>query len=115
MKPELAVRSMLHGLGYRFRLHVPSLPGRPDLVFASRKKIIDVRGCFWHQHRGCIDGRIPSSRISYWRPKLAGNKQRDQKNFRRLRALGWKVLVIWECETADLPSMRRRLVEFLKP
>ena len=96
-KPELAIRKIVRSLGYRFRLHVASLPGKPDIVVANEKKIIEVCGCFWHQHKGCIDSHIPKTRRAYWRSKLSANCKRDQTNLRRLRRLGWKVLRIWEC------------------
>src|SRR5579863_5915913 len=92
--PELIVRRLVHGMGYRYRLHVASLPGKPDLVFVGRKKIIEVRGCFWHQHTGCIDSHIPKSRVRYWGPKLGRNKSRDAANLRRLRLQGWRVLIL---------------------
>lgn len=113
--PEMTVRKLVHGMGYRYRLHVQNLPGKPDLVFPRLKKIIDVRGCFWHQHKGCIDSHIPRSRVEYWRPKLRGNVSRDRKNERTLLALGWRILVVWACETEG-PSLRRladRLSDFL--
>ncbi|WP_423379858.1 very short patch repair endonuclease [Burkholderia sp. LMG 32019] len=97
-KPEIAVRSALHRLGYRFRLHVNSLPGRPDILLPRHSIAIQVRGCFWHGH-SCADGRLPNSRPEYWLPKLAGNKARDRRNDRKLRALGWSVIVVWECQT----------------
>lgn len=111
--PELIVRRVVHGMGFRYRLHVAKLPGKPDLVFARLKRIIDVRGCFWHQHPGCIDSRIPKSRRSYWKPKLLRNQQRDTENARKLRQLGWRVLVIWECEVKDAGKLKRRLNRFL--
>jgi DNA mismatch endonuclease (patch repair protein) len=113
MKPELVVRSMVHRMGYRYRLHVQDLPGKPDLVFRSRKKIIEVRGCFWHQHQGCSEAHLPKSRPHYWLPKLARNKQRDKGNFQRLQALGWRVFVVWECEIDDTRSLSRALRRFL--
>lgn len=113
MKPELLVRSIVHRMGYRYGLHCSDLPGKPDLVFRSRKKVIEVRGCFWHQHRICSEGGIPKSGISYWRPKLIRNVQRDKSNLRRLRALGWQVLVIWECKTNNREKLTRRLTDFL--
>ena len=113
MKPELLVRSTVHRMGYRYGLHCPDLPGKPDLVFRSRKKVIEVRGCFWHQHRGCREGRTPTSSIEYWSPKLIRNVQRDKSNLRRLRALGWRVLVIWECKTNDREKLARTLADFL--
>lgn len=112
-KPELAVRSLVHRLGYRFRLHRRDLPGRPDLVFPSLRKVIFVHGCFWHQHRGCIDGREPKSNTDYWTPKLSNNKKRDRKNFSKLARLGWKHLVIWDCQTADGKKLEQRLKAFL--
>lgn len=97
--PELAVRRIVHRLGFRYRLHVAALPGKPDLVFPRLNKIIEVRGCFWHRHKGCSDSHIPASRRAYWRPKLEGNVRRDKKNRKMLKAAGWDVLVIWACET----------------
>lgn len=112
--PEMVVRKLLHGMGYRYRLHVASLPGKPDIVLPKLKAIIEVRGCFWHQHPGCIDSHIPKSRRPYWAPKLARNKQRDVQNLRKLRQLGWRVCVIWECETQALAGLSRRLADFLR-
>src|ERR1700723_2281579 len=112
-KPEMVVRSMVHRLGYRYRLHSRSLPGRPDLVFGALKKIVEVRGCFWHQHRGCIEAHIPKSRPEYWLPKLANNSERDRMNGKRLRALGWRVLIIWECEINDAETLSAKLRKFL--
>lgn len=113
MRPELIVRSMVHSLGYRFRLHVPELPGKPDLVFPRLKKIIDVRGCFWHQHgRSCIDSHIPKTRLDYWKPKLLRNRSRDKRNLKKLEALGWEVYVIWECEVGN-KELARKLLRFL--
>lgn len=110
---EMTVRRLVHGMGFRFRLHVPTLPGKPDLVLWHLKRIIEVRGCFWHQHPGCIDSHIPGSRISYWKPKLARNQRRDEENGRKLRKLGWRVLVVWECEVERPEKLTRRLVRFL--
>ena len=111
--PELAVRRLVHGMGYRYRLHVAALPGKPDLVFPRLNRIIEVRGCFWHQHPGCIDSHIPKTRTEYWQPKLQRNQLRDADNAERLRRLGWLLLVVWECETADTESLAKRLVRFL--
>jgi DNA mismatch endonuclease, patch repair protein len=113
MKPEMIVRRLVHAMGYRYRLHSPSLPGRPDLVFSRLKKIIEVRGCFWHQHDGCIDSHIPKSRTDYWLPKLAGNRERDRKNLSELRRLGWRVLILWECEIGSSTRLATRLQRFL--
>lgn len=111
--PEIIVRRLVHKMGYRYRLHSPKLPGKPDLVFHRLKKIIEVRGCFWHQHEGCIDSHIPKSRREYWRPKLKGNRKRDEENGRKLKKLGWKVLELWECELNDLRKVSKRLMRFL--
>jgi DNA mismatch endonuclease (patch repair protein) len=111
-KPEMAVRRHAHQMGYRFRLHTPALPAKPDLVFPSRKKVILVHGCFWHGHN-CVDGHVPKTRVNYWGPKLKRNKERDSSNKRRLQMLGWKVLVIWECQTRDAGWLRHRIKEFL--
>lgn len=110
--PELNVRRLVHGLGYRYRLHVASLPGKPDLVFPRLRKIIEVRGCFWHQHPGCIDSHIPKSRVEYWYPKLLSNQKRDLANEKALKDDGWKLLTIWECEAAK-PTVVRRISKFL--
>lgn len=113
MEPEMIVRRLVHAMGYRYRLHSPSLPGKPDLVFTRRQKIIEVHGCFWHQHDGCIDSHIPKSRIDYWLPKLARNRERDRKNLSELRRLGWRVLVLWECQINSSKRLATRLQRFL--
>lgn len=109
--PEITVRRILHRLGFRFRLYRGSLPGKPDLVLPKHKTVIFVNGCFWHGH-GCRRGRIPRSNAEYWIPKITRNKQRDEKNYTNLQELGWRPIVIWECETkhqevlaANLPSI----------
>lgn len=112
--PEMIVRRTVHAMGYRYRLHASDLPGKPDLVFPRLKRIIDVRGCFWHQHLGCIESHTPKSRRQYWVPKLAANKRRDDENRLTLRRLGWKLLVIWECELRDSGQLFKRLSRFLK-
>jgi DNA mismatch endonuclease (patch repair protein) len=114
-KLEMAVRSLAHRLGFRFRLHRRDLPGRPDLVFPSKRKIIFVHGCFWHQHRGCIDGRTQKSNTRYWFPKLSNNKKRDKRNSAQLNRLGWKRLVVWECQTEDGKKLEQQLRAFLEP
>ncbi|WP_298983784.1 very short patch repair endonuclease [uncultured Roseibium sp.] len=100
-KPEMVVRQLVHHMGYRYRLHRKDLPGKPDLVFGPRRKVIFVHGCFWHQHPDptCKSSHAPRSRLDYWQPKLLRNQQRDKANIEALRAANWKVLVIWECET----------------
>jgi DNA mismatch endonuclease, patch repair protein len=98
-QPELLVRRALHSRGYRFRLHRKDLPGRPDIVLPKYKLAIFVHGCFWHQHAGCKDGRLPTSNEAYWTPKLKRNKERDLEKAAALKAAGWQVANIWECET----------------
>lgn len=114
-KPELAVRRLVHGLGYRYRLHSRTLPGTPDLVFPSRRAVIFVHGCFWHMHSDprCTRARMPKSRLEFWEPKLNRNRQNDQAVVRQLRELGWRVLTIWECELRDTQSLVLKLKEFL--
>ncbi|MGO9938583.1 MAG: very short patch repair endonuclease [Terracidiphilus sp.] len=111
--PELSLRKLIHGLGYRFRLHRNDLPGRPDLVFPSRKKVIFVHGCFWHQHTECREGRVPGSRLEYWGPKLRRNQERDALAQSGLRQQGWRYLVVWECELKDLASVLKSVKRFL--
>ena len=114
-KPERIVRSIIHGLGFRYRLHQSDLPGKPDLVFSSRKKVIFVHGCFWHRHRDrkCPLARLPKSRLDFWLPKLENNRERDKKNRARLRQLGWRVLVIWECQLKNADRLELKIVDFL--
>lgn len=114
-KPEMLVRRLLHALGYRYRLHRRDLPGAPDLVFPSRQKVILVHGCFWHQHKGCIDGRLPKSHEDYWLPKLRRNVERDRRNIAKLQRRGWKVMKLWECEILKGKTMQERLINFLDP
>lgn len=119
MKPELAVRRLVHSMGYRYRLHRKDLPGKPDLVFGPRRKVIFVHGCFWHQHSdpGCKIARMPKSKPDYWKPKLARNVERDRQHQAELEANGWSVLIVWECETKANRVDRLSLVlrEFLEP
>ena len=114
-KPELRVRRLVHGLGYRYRLHAKDLPGCPDLVFRPRRKVLFVHGCFWHRHEGCSRNRIPKSpeRQEFWRDKLDRNARRDQVNQTALRKMGWAVLVIWECETKDVDRLTKEVRAFL--
>lgn len=109
---EKAVRSMVHGLGYRYSLKRNELPGRPDLAFVSRRKVIFVHGCFWHGHP-CKYGRLPKSRLNYWQPKIAGNKARDRQQVTRLRKDGWSVLTIWQCEIKKKRFLEARIRGFL--
>ena len=113
--PELIVRRLVHGMGLRYRLHVTKLPGKPDLVLGRLKRIIEVRGCFWHQHPGCIDSHIPKTRIEYWKQKLRRNQERDQENAGTLRKLGWRIFVVWECEVKNTEKLMKRLTRFLQP
>jgi DNA mismatch endonuclease (patch repair protein) len=112
--PEWTLRRALHGLGYRYRLHVRSLPGCPDLVFPSRKKIIFINGCFWHYHANCRLGALPKSKLNFWRPKLEGNRRRDLRNINKLRRLGWGVLVVWQCGLKNLDACLLRVTGFLE-
>ena len=112
--PEWKLRRALHRLGYRYRLHVRALPGCPDLVFPARKKIILVNGCFWHYHIKCKLGRLPKSNLSFWKPKLEENRKRDRRNIRRLRKLGWGVLVVWQCRLKYLTDLMPRITQFLE-
>jgi len=110
--PEMVVRRLLHRAGYRYRLHRKSLPGKPDIVFPSRRKVVFVHGCFWHGH-GCSKGKLPKSRLDYWQPKIATNSCRDVRKQAELYDLGWKALVVWQCEIKDLRKLQRRLEKFL--
>lgn len=114
-KPEMAVRRLAHSLGFRYRLHRRDLPGVPDLVFPSRRKIIFVHGCFWHGH-SCKNGvRQPKTNKEYWVPKIARNAERDREHLSDLARLGWSVLTVWECETRDEGGLESRLRGFLGP
>lgn len=115
MKPEMIVRKLIHGMGFRYRLHRKDLPGKPDLVFSSRQKLIQVHGCFWHQHNdpNCKIVRVPKSNQDYWLKKLERNKSRDKENQSLLQELGWEVMVIWECQTQDANWLKSQLHSFL--
>jgi DNA mismatch endonuclease (patch repair protein) len=112
-KPELYVRRILHRMGCRYSIHVRSLPGTPDIVLLSRKKIICVNGCFWHHH-SCPNGKIPKSRVRFWRAKLLGNRERDQENIEKLQRMGWSVYTVWECELLPKRRLVQRLRKFLE-
>jgi DNA mismatch endonuclease (patch repair protein) len=112
-KPELVVRRALHGMGFRFRLHRRDLPGRPDIVLPRRRAVIFVHGCFWHRHPGCSRATTPKTRTQYWLPKFAENEARDAKAIAALEAAGWRVRVVWECETLEPVTLARSLCEFL--
>jgi DNA mismatch endonuclease, patch repair protein len=111
--PEIIVRKLAHGLGFRFRLQKRELPGKPDLVFPARKKIILVHGCFWHRHRGCPKATMPKSNIDMWKEKFRRNLDRDRKNLAELEQVGWRVLIVWQCETRKLQMLQRKLRRFL--
>lgn len=116
-KPEVAVRRLVYGLGYRYRLHCEDLPGKPDLVFRHRRKVIFVHGCFWHLHPSakCLDARHPKSNKSYWGPKLLRNVARDKEHIAKLRSMGWSVMIIWDCETRQHDKIAKRITKFLGP
>jgi DNA mismatch endonuclease, patch repair protein len=112
-RPEMIVRSEVHRMGFRYRLHNSNLPGKPDLVFARHKKIIFVHGCFWHMHT-CKYGIVkPRTNPEFWENKRLGNVKRDRKNIRELKKNGWQVLIVWECWTKDIPLLQRKLSAFL--
>ena len=115
-KPEMIVRRMVHSLGYRFRLHRRNLPGCPDLVFATRRKVIFAHGCFWHRHTCSKGMSMPSTHAEFWRCKLEANRSRDERNRRKLLELGWKSLVIWECQTNPSKSeyLKNKICRFLE-
>jgi len=113
-KPELIVRSLLHSMGYRYRLHQKNLPGKPDLVFKKYRTVIFVHGCFWHRHKGCKFAYEPKSRQEFWQRKFLENEARDIKNQSTLGNLGWKVLVIWECEVDNIEKLKRKAMAFLQ-
>ena len=111
--PELVVRRMLHAAGFRYRLHPGDLPGRPDIVFRRKKKAIFVHGCFWHGHPCPRGGRAPKTNTEYWKEKIQRNERRDRKAVESLRLMGWAVLVIWECEMADVERLRQSIIQFV--
>jgi DNA mismatch endonuclease (patch repair protein) len=111
-QPEMIVRKVVHRLGFRFRLHSKHLPGSPDLVFASHRKVIFVHGCFWHRH-DCSAAEVPASNRQYWQAKQNRNAARDRRNEAAIKQLGWKALIIWECEMKDRDKLGRRLTRFL--
>lgn len=111
--PERMVRRLLHALGYRFRLHYRKLPGKPDLAFPGRRKVIFVNGCFWHGH-SCPRGKLPTTRVEFWEAKIAGTKRRDRRNRTAIRKAGWAVLTVWECELRKPLRAVTRMVRFLE-
>jgi DNA mismatch endonuclease, patch repair protein len=112
-KPELIIRSLLHRMGYRFRIHCTDLPGNPDISLPRHKKIIFVHGCFWHGHIECPRAKRPSTNQEFWQKKLDKNIERDRQNIAKLEAFGWTVLVIWQCEVKDLPKLEQKIESFI--
>lgn len=112
--PELLIRRALHRLGYRFRLHVKGLPGRPDIVFVGRRKVVFIHGCFWHGH-DCRKGKLPQTRTEYWIPKIHRNKARDERVLNELRNAGWESLVVWQCEVSRMEQALQAITQFLGP
>lgn len=112
--PELFIRRLIFKMGYRYRLHGKNLPGKPDLVFASRKKVIFIHGCFWHQHKNCIDSHIPRTNKDYWVPKLERNRIRDSENKIKLKENGWSFLIIWECQMKNSLGLSNKIKKFLE-
>ena len=106
-KPEVAVRRLLHALGYRFRIHRKELPGKPDIVLPKYRTVIFVHGCFWHQHEGCKAASTPASHVEFWQKKFAANRARDARVQEELESMGWKVITIWECEVKEVVSSGR--------
>jgi len=113
-EPELKMRSIVHRMGYRFRIHQDKLPGNPDIVLAKHKKAIFIHGCFWHGHKGCPRSKRPTSNISFWQDKLDKNQERDKRVQKELRHLGWKYLVIWQCEIKKTERLKKKIESFLK-
>lgn len=112
--PEMVVRRLVHSMGYRYRLHRRDLPGCPDIVFISRRKVVFVNGCFWHAHGRCPKGNPPKANAGFWIEKLNSNRHRDQQNYRRLRNMGWRYLVLWECELRNPDRVKSRVQGFLE-
>lgn len=113
-KPEMLVRRLLHSMNYRYRLHRKELPGRPDVVFAKRKKAIFVHGCFWHRHEGCQKATMPKTRADFWKEKFERNVERDLEVESKLTQMGWLTLTVWECETSDIGALEWKLRDFLE-
>jgi DNA mismatch endonuclease (patch repair protein) len=110
---EMTVRRLIYSMGYRYRLHRKDLPGKPDLVFSSRRKVLFIHGCFWHGHDCKRGARVPKTNRDYWQKKIARNQARDSKNIAALQTMGWDILIIWECQIKDETSLRQRLSAFL--
>jgi DNA mismatch endonuclease, patch repair protein len=113
-KPEIRIRRALFGLGYRFRVHGKRLPGRPDIVFPGRKKVVLVHGCFWHLHKPCNHYRFPRTRVKFWTEKLSKNRLRDKRVLTELKKVGWKTFTVWECELKNFDALLKRIERFLE-
>jgi DNA mismatch endonuclease (patch repair protein) len=113
-KPELTVRQIVHSLGYRFRLHRKDLPGTPDVVLPRLRAVIFVHGCFWHRHPGCKRASQPGTNVEFWSRKFSRNVERDARAIEQLEAAGWRVLIVWECETRDRSTLQAKLESFLR-
>jgi len=114
-RPELIVRSLIHRMGYRFRLYQKILPGNPDIILKRHKKVVFIHGCFWHGHKGCLRSKRPMTNRSFWNKKLSKNIERDKRQQKELHKLGWKTLIIWECQIKNLDHLKRILADFLEP
>lgn len=112
-KPEIVVRKLLHGMGFRFRLHDKGLPGKPDIVLPRHRRIVLVNGCFWHGHLDCKRAKLPASNVDFWQVKISSNIERDKRNIEALHNLGWRVLVVWACEMRDLTILTKKLKGFM--
>jgi DNA mismatch endonuclease (patch repair protein) len=113
-KPEIIVRKLVYGLGYRYRLNVRKLPGAPDIVLTKYKKVIFVHGCFWHGHKSCKRSKRPTTNVAFWNRKIDQNIERDNNSLKELRRLGWKPLVVWECQTKKAEFLEKRFIRFFK-
>lgn len=113
-KPEILVRSLLHRMGYRFRIHKKDLPGRPDICLPKHKKVIFVHGCFWHGHENCPRSKRPTTNVEFWNKKIDGNIERDKENIKKLRRLGWQTLTIWTCEIKNQEELKTKLISFIE-
>lgn len=113
-QPELAIRELVFSMGYRYRIHFAALPGRPDMAFLGKRKAIFVHGCFWHRHTSCKFARMPKTNSVFWADKLRKNAVRDALRLSQLRKLGWKTMVIWECEVRFIGRCKKRIQKFLE-